>query len=95
MNPHCPVLDPLIQLVTRYAGANCLGLVLTGIGNDGAEGVLDKKKAGVFNLTQNEASCLVFSLSKEASKAEGVDTILPLSDIPSAILAHFNMFSYS
>ena len=72
----------------EYAGANSLGVILTGMGNDGAAGMLEMKKVGAFNLAQDEASCVVFGMPKEAIKAGGVDKTLPLSAIPSAILAH-------
>ncbi len=93
VNRHRPAVDPMFQSVARYAGANSVGVILTGMGNDGAAGMLDMKKAGAFNLAQDEKSCVVFGMPKEAIKAGGVDKILPLSDIPSAILAHLKMIS--
>jgi two-component system chemotaxis response regulator CheB len=93
VNRHRPAVDPMFQSVAKYAGANSVGVILTGMGNDGAAGMLDMKKAGSFNLAQDEASCVVFGMPKEAIKAGGVDKILPLSDIPSAILAHLKMVS--
>ena len=93
VNRHRPAVDPMFQSVAKYAGANSVGVILTGMGNDGAAGMLDMKKAGAFNLAQDEASCVVFGMPKEAIKAGGVDKILPLSDIPSAILAHLKMIS--
>lgn len=68
MNRHRSEVDPIFQLmIARYAGANCLGEVLTGVGNDGAAGMLVMKKAGVFNLMQDEASCLAFGMPKKRS----------------------------
>jgi len=93
VNRHRPAVDPMFQSVAKYAGANSVGVILTGMGNDGAAGMLDMKKAGSFNLAQDEASCVVFGMPKEAIKAGGVDKILPLSNIPSAILAHLKMVS--
>lgn len=93
VNRHRPAVDPMFQSVAKYAGANSIGVILTGMGNDGAVGMLDMKKAGAFNLAQDEASCVVFGMPKEAIKAGGVDKIFPLSDIPSAILAHLKMVS--
>jgi len=82
-----PAVDPMFQSVAKYAGANSVGVILTGMGHDGTAGMLEMKKAGSFNVAQDEASCVVFGMPKEAIKAGGVDKILPLSDIPSAILA--------
>jgi len=93
VNRHRPAVDPMFQSVAKYAGANSVGVILTGMGNDGAAGMLDMKKAGSFNVAQDEASCVVFGMPKEAIKAGGVDKILPLSNIPSAILAHLKMVS--
>ena len=93
VNRHRPAVDPMFQSVARYAGANSVGVILTGMGNDGAAGMLDMKKAGSFNFAQDEKSCVVFGMPKEAIKAGGVDKVLPLSDIPSAILAHLKMMS--
>jgi two-component system chemotaxis response regulator CheB len=93
VNRHRPAVDPMFQSVAKYAGANSVGVILTGMGNDGAAGMLEMKKAGAFNLVQDEKSCVVFGMPKEAIKAGGVDKILPLSDIPSAILAHLKMIS--
>jgi len=57
VNGHRPAVDPIFQLmVARYAGANCLGVVLAEMGNEGVVGMLVMKKAGVFNLTQDKAS---------------------------------------
>ncbi len=83
----------MFQSVAKYAGSNSVGVILTGMGNDGAAGMLEMKKAGAFNLAQDEASCVVFGMPKEAIKAGGIDKILPLSDIPSTILAHLKMVS--
>ena len=94
VNRHRPAVDPMFQSVAKFAGANSVGVILTGMGNDGAAGMLEMKKAGAFNLAQDEASCVVFGMPKEAIKAGGVDKILPLNDIPSAILAHLNMLSH-
>jgi two-component system chemotaxis response regulator CheB len=91
VNRHRPSVDVMFASVGHYAGANSVGVILTGMGNDGAAGMLKMKQTGSFNLAQNEASCVVFGMPKEAIKAGGVDKILPLSDIPSAILSHLKM----
>ncbi|WP_447968343.1 protein-glutamate methylesterase/protein-glutamine glutaminase [Nitrospira sp. M1] len=93
INRHRPAVDAMFRSVAHYAGANSLGVILTGMGNDGAAGMLEMKKAGAFNLAQDEASCVVFGMPKEAIKAGGVDKILPLSDIPAAMLSHLKSVS--
>ncbi|MEX0830038.1 MAG: chemotaxis response regulator protein-glutamate methylesterase [Nitrospirales bacterium] len=94
VNRHRPAVDPMFHSVAKYAGGNSVGVILTGMGNDGAAGMLEMKKAGAFNIAQDEKSCVVFGMPKEAIKAGGVDKILPLTDIPSAILAHLKMVSF-
>jgi len=93
INRHRPSVDAMFRSVARYAGGNSLGVILTGMGNDGAAGMLEMKQAGAFNLAQDESSCVVFGMPKEAIKAGGVDKILPLSEIPGAILTHLKMMS--
>jgi two-component system chemotaxis response regulator CheB len=74
--------------VAQYAGANAVGVILTGMGGDGAKEMLTMKQAGAFTIAQDEASCVVFGMPKEAIKLGGVDKILPLSEIPAAIVAY-------
>ncbi len=93
INRHRPSVDAMFRSVARYAGGNSLGVILTGMGNDGAAGMLEMKQAGAFNVAQDEASCVVFGMPKEAIKAGGVDKILPLSEIPGALLAQLKMVS--
>ena len=82
MNRHRPSVDVMFASVAQYAGANAVGVILTGMGGDGAKGMFTMKQA------QDEASCVVFGMPKEAIKLGGVDKILPLSEIPSAIVAY-------
>ncbi|HSF10823.1 MAG TPA: chemotaxis protein CheB, partial [Nitrospirales bacterium] len=72
---------------------NAIGVILTGMGKDGAAGMLEMHRAGAYNFAQDEASCVVFGMPKEAIKAGGVDKILPLHDIPAAMLAHLKMLA--
>ena len=88
VNRHRPSVDVMFHSVAQYAGRNSLGVILTGMGGDGAAGMLEMKKTGAYNLAQDEASCVVFGMPKEAIKMGGVDKILPLDQIPAAILAH-------
>lgn len=88
VNRHRPSVDVTFASVARYAGANAVGVILTGMGGDGAKELLTMKQAGAFTIAQDEASCVVFGMPKEAIKLGGVDKVLPLGDIASAILAH-------
>ncbi|MBL8074391.1 MAG: chemotaxis response regulator protein-glutamate methylesterase [Nitrospira sp.] len=88
VNRHRPSVDVLFASVARYAGANAVGVILTGMGGDGAKELLTMKQAGAFTIAQDEASCVVFGMPKEAIKLGGVDKVLPLQDIAGAILGH-------
>jgi two-component system chemotaxis response regulator CheB len=74
--------------MARYVGANAVGVILTGMGGDGAKEMLAMKQAGAFTIAQDEASCVVFGMPKEAIKLGGVDKVLPLQDIARAIVEH-------
>ncbi len=82
-----PAVDILFHSVARAAGPNATGALLTGMGSDGAQGMLAMKKAGARTIAQDEASCVVFGMPKEAIRLGAVDHVLPLSDIPGAVLA--------
>jgi two-component system chemotaxis response regulator CheB len=88
VNRHRPSVDVLFASVAQYAGANAVGVILTGMGGDGAREMLTMKQAGAFTIAQDEASCVVFGMPKEAIKMGGVDKILPLSEISAAIVAY-------
>jgi two-component system, chemotaxis family, protein-glutamate methylesterase/glutaminase len=90
VNRHRPSVDVLFDSVARYAGGNAVGIILTGMGGDGAKGLLTMKQAGAFTIAQDEASCVVFGMPKEAIKLGGAETILPLSEIPSAVVAYIS-----
>lgn len=87
VNRHRPSVDVLFDSVAQYAGANAIGVILTGMGGDGAKGMLAMKQAGAYTIAQDEASCVVFGMPKEAIKLGGVDKIVPLAEIPAAIVA--------
>ncbi|MGB7548167.1 MAG: chemotaxis response regulator protein-glutamate methylesterase [Terracidiphilus sp.] len=82
-----PAVDILFHSVARAAGSNATGAILTGMGSDGSQGMLAMKKAGARTIAQDEASCVVFGMPKEAIRLGGVDRVLTLSAIPGAILA--------
>ena len=83
---HRPSVDVLFRSAARYAGRNAMGVLLTGMGDDGAHGMLEMKQAGATTIAQDEATCVVFGMPKEAIKLGGVDKVLPLDRIPHAIL---------
>jgi two-component system chemotaxis response regulator CheB len=83
---HRPAVNILFQSVAEKVGANAVGVILTGMGADGAEGMLAMKQAGAVNIAQDENSCIVFGMPREAIALGGVDYVLPLSKIPAKIL---------
>ncbi|MCS6293978.1 MAG: chemotaxis response regulator protein-glutamate methylesterase [Nitrospira sp.] len=93
VNRHRPSVDVMFDSVARYAGGNAVGVILTGMGGDGAKGMLAMKQAGAYTIAQDEASCVVFGMPKEAIKLGGVDKILPLGDIAGAVLTHVSHHS--
>ncbi len=82
---HRPSVDVLFRSAARYAGKNCIGVIMTGMGDDGARGMLELREAGARTVAQDEASCVVFGMPKEAIKLGGVDKVLPLSKIAQEI----------
>ncbi len=83
---HRPSVDVLFRSASRYAGKNAVGVILTGMGDDGAKGMLEMKQAGSFNIAQDEASCVVFGMPAEAIKAGATDVVLPLQKIAAEVL---------
>jgi two-component system chemotaxis response regulator CheB len=82
-----PSVDVLFQSVAASAGKNAVGVILTGMGADGAKGLLAMKESGAYTLAQNEESCVVFGMPKEAIKMGAADKIVGLSDVSRAIIA--------
>jgi two-component system chemotaxis response regulator CheB len=78
---HRPSVDVLFRSTARYAGKNAVGVIMTGMGDDGARGMLEMKEAGANTIAQDEASCVVFGMPAEAIKLGGVDQILPLEQL--------------
>jgi two-component system chemotaxis response regulator CheB len=83
---HRPSVDVLFRSAARYAGRNAVGVILTGMGDDGAHGMLEMKQAGALTIAQDEATCVVFGMPKEAIKRGGVDRVLPLHAVARAIV---------
>ena len=80
-----PAVDVLFNSVAAYGGANAIGVILTGMGKDGAQGMLKMKQAGASTIAQDEASCVVYGMAKEALDLGGVDRVMPLKEIPAAV----------
>jgi two-component system chemotaxis response regulator CheB len=78
---HRPSVDVLFRSAARYGGRNVVGVIMTGMGDDGSRGMLEMKQAGAFNIAQDEASCVVFGMPAEAIKLEAVDRVLSLAQI--------------
>jgi len=81
VNRHRPSVDVLFRSAARYAGKNAIGVILTGMGNDGAKGMQELHDTGAYTIGQDEASCIVYGMPKEAFKAGAVDTVLALDKI--------------
>jgi len=86
VNRHRPSVDVLFRSVARFAGKNVVAAILTGMGDDGAKGMLEMKEAGAYTIAQDEASCVVYGMPKEAVKLGGVQKVLPLNEISNHIL---------
>jgi two-component system chemotaxis response regulator CheB len=81
-----PAVDVLFNSVAVYGGANAVGVILTGMGKDGAQGMLKMKEAGGQTIAQDEKTCIVFGMPKEAIAVGGVDKVVPLLDIPAEVM---------
>ncbi len=88
VNRHRPSVDVTFASVAKHAGGYSIGIILTGMGDDGAAGLLQMKQSGAYTIAQNESTCVVFGMPKEAIQAGAVDVVLPLGDIPNALLRH-------
>jgi two-component system chemotaxis response regulator CheB len=87
VNRHRPSVDVLFRSVAQYAGRNAVGVILTGMGNDGAAGMLEMHRAGAYTLAQNEASCVVFGMPREAIATGGVNEVVELERMSQRMLA--------
>ncbi|VTU26971.1 Chemotaxis response regulator protein-glutamate methylesterase [Variovorax sp. PBS-H4] len=88
VNRHRPSIDVLFDSAARHAGKNAIGMILTGMGRDGAEGLLRMRQAGAHTLSQDEASCVVYGMPREAVLLGAVDEVSPLNEISRRVLAH-------
>jgi two-component system chemotaxis response regulator CheB len=92
VNRHRPSVEVLFKSVAQHAGRNALGVMLTGMGKDGAQAMLEMKQAGSFNIAQDEATCVVFGMPKEAIACGAVDEVLPVGKIADRLLEKLTEF---
>lgn len=83
---HRPSVDVLFRSVAQAAGASAVGVILTGMGDDGAAGLAEMREAGAQTIAQDEATCVIFGMPKEAIARDAVEHVLPLTQIPNTIL---------
>jgi two-component system chemotaxis response regulator CheB len=88
VNRHRPSVDVLFDSAAQCAGKNAVGVILTGMGKDGALGMLEMKKAGAYNFAQDEASCVVFGMPREAIAAGATHEVGALHDLPGMVLGY-------
>lgn len=81
VNRHRPSVDVLFRSAALYAGKNGIGIIMTGMGDDGAKGLLEMKEAGASTIAQDENSCVVFGMPREAILLNAADKVLPLKEI--------------
>lgn len=91
VNHHKPSVDVLFSSVARCAGKHGVGVILTGMGKDGVEGLLHMKQAGAYNFAQNEESCVVYGMPKEAVARGAVDAVADLKLLPGLVLQHLGI----
>jgi two-component system chemotaxis response regulator CheB len=87
---HRPSVDVLFRSAARYAGKNAVGVIMTGMGDDGARGMKEMYDAGAITLSQDEASCVVYGMPQEAVKLGGVHKTLALQQLASEVLRSCN-----
>ncbi len=81
-----PSVDVLFRSVAKYAGGNAVGAILTGMGEDGAEGLLEMKKQGAHTVAQNEASCVVYGMPKAAVDLKAAERVVTLQQVPAEMI---------
>lgn len=90
VNRHRPSVDVLFRSAALHAGKNALGVILTGMGRDGAQGMLEMQQAGAYTFAQDEASCVVFGMPREAIATGGVSEVAPLSEMTRRVMTRLN-----
>ena len=89
VNRHKPSVDVLFDSVARHAGQNAMGIIMTGMGHDGASGLLAMKNAGAHTIAQDEASSIVYGMPREAVAINAANQIMSLTDMPSKLISYF------
>ena len=92
VNRHRPSVDVLFDSVARSAGVNALGVLLTGMGKDGAAGLLRMRQAGAHTFAQDEASCIVFGMPREAILLGAAAEVKPLGEMARSVMSHLRTF---
>jgi two-component system, chemotaxis family, protein-glutamate methylesterase/glutaminase len=92
VNRHRPSIDVLFDSVARNAGVNAVGVLLTGMGKDGAAGMLRMREAGAYTFAQDEASCIVFGMPREAILLGAADEVHPLNQMAGCVMGHLRTF---
>ena len=87
VNRHRPAVDVLFRSAANVAGASALAVILTGMGRDGAKGMVELKQTGAYTIAQDQASCVVFGMPKEAIATGAIDEVLPLDRIAARLVA--------
>jgi two-component system chemotaxis response regulator CheB len=88
VNRHKPSVDVLFRSVAKFAGKNAVGFIMTGMGDDGARGLKEMQDVGAVTIAQDEQSCVVFGMPKEAIALGAADKIIPLQLIPNEIMRY-------
>jgi two-component system chemotaxis response regulator CheB len=87
---HCPSVDVLFESVSKAAGSNAIGVILTGMGKDGADGLLKMRTEGAYTIGQDQASCVVYGMPKVAYEVGGVQIQSPISEIANILIKQLN-----
>ena len=88
VNRHKPSVDVLFRSVAKFAGKNAVGFIMTGMGDDGARGLKEMQEVGAVTIAQDEKSCVVFGMPKEAIALGAADKVIPLQLIPKEIMRY-------
>lgn len=91
VNHHRPSVEVLFRAAAQVLGGNAIGVMLTGMGKDGAAAMLGMRQAGAYNFAQDEASCVVFGMPREAIHLGAVDEVVPLERMAERVLAHLGV----
>jgi two-component system chemotaxis response regulator CheB len=91
VNRHRPSVEVLFRSAARHLGADVIGVMLTGMGKDGAAAMQEMKKAGAYNFAQDEESCIIFGMPREAILLGAVDEVVPLSKMAERVLARISI----